>query len=141
MSLLKIRNRYRSIKSLNSILTALQMVTVVRMQRAKGKFAIAKDYLNGTEEVLAGRVKDIPLKKKVLVVITSNRGLCGTFNKAVVLAAVDFINSNPGLDFIFFGRKGVDILRRMPEYASRTLFSEFENIERTEFKKIRSVFR
>src|SRR3989344_3140201 len=95
MSLLKFRGRLRSIRSLNSILAALQVVTVVRMQKVKRKFAVSEEYLKPVKEVLAGRLAPQKLSKKVLIVISSNRGLCGGFNTQILAKAKSFLSNLP----------------------------------------------
>jgi F-type H+-transporting ATPase subunit gamma len=140
MSLLKLRSRHRAIKSLNGVLSALQMVTTVRLQRIKARYAIAQQYLTPAIPALAGRIPDLHLKKKILVVVSSNRGLCGTFNKAVAAEAAKFARQNPGTALAAMGRRGADILRRIPEFSKRIVFSDTESVEKLDFNRIQAVF-
>ena len=141
MSLLKSRNRFNAIKNLSSVLSALQMVSIVKLQRAKAKAGAIKDYLELPRQILEGRVKTRVLEKKVLLIITSNRGLCGSFNRQILNKAIDFSKSLPEMRFVVFGRKGVELLRLNPEYSGRTIFSEYESMARTEFKRISAILR
>jgi F-type H+-transporting ATPase subunit gamma len=112
MSLLKLRNRFKTVKSLNSIFTALQVVTVVRTQRVRERFFALERYLEPQRAVLRGRVKAKAARGKILVVVTSNRGLCGNFNKAAVGIATKFLKENPGTELVVLGRTGQDLFRR-----------------------------
>ena len=141
MSLLKSKNRFNAIKNLSSVLSALQMVSVVKLQRAKGKAGAIKDYLALPRQVLEGRVKPQALEKKVLLIITSNRGLCGAFNRQVVNKAIEFSKDYPEMRFEVFGRKGVELLRLNPFYSGRTILSEYESIDRIEFKRVRAILQ
>jgi F-type H+-transporting ATPase subunit gamma len=80
MPLLQIKNRFRAINSLSSILAALQVVTVVRLQKVKERITLAQEYAELIKQALAGRVVDQPLTEKKLIVLTASRGLCGDFN-------------------------------------------------------------
>lgn len=100
MSLLKLRSRFRAIKSLNSILTAMQVVTRVRFQRVKEKYAMAEIYLRPLRRVLYQRVEPREFSKKVMVVMTANRGLCGSFNPNILAKAEEFLKQVPGVKLV-----------------------------------------
>jgi|GEM_PF-5461144 F-type H+-transporting ATPase subunit gamma len=119
MSLLKLRSRLRTVKSLNSIFSALQVVTVVRTQRIREKYRAMERYLGPVVGVLRGRGQkgrktwDVGRSGgKVLIVITSNRGLCGNFNKVVVTEAEKFLQANPGTKVVALGKMGGQHLSR-----------------------------
>ena len=135
MSLLKFRGRLRSIRSLNSILAALQVVTVVRMQKVKRKFAVSEEYLKPVKEVLAGRLAPQKLSKKVLIVISSNRGLCGGFNTQILAKAKSFLTKEKGFSVVALGKRAANYFRE------QTVLSEFEVLERPTFSKIQALWR
>jgi F-type H+-transporting ATPase subunit gamma len=134
MSLLKSRARLRSIRSLNSILSALQVVTVVRMKRIRERFAVTEEYLKPVKDVLAGRVQPKKLDKKVLVVITGNRGLCGNFNSQVLGKAKAFLAKEEGFTVAALGKRAANYFR------DRLVLSEFEVLERPTFGKIKKLW-
>lgn len=153
MSLLKSRARLRSIRSLNSILSALQVVTVVRLKRIRERFAVTEEYLKPVKDVLFGRVQPKKLKKKVLVVITSNRGLCGNFNGQILLKAKNFLLTHPpspslkkrggGMLSVGGGEFSVVALgkRAANYFRDRVVLAEFEVLERPTFAKIQSLWQ
>lgn len=100
MPLLKLRNRYRSIRSLHSILSAMQVVTTVRLQRLKAKNQLVQRYLQAMQRVLVGRGGKETPSSKILVVLKASRGLCGNFNAVVQSRADAFVRENPGVTAI-----------------------------------------
>lgn len=140
MSLLKLKDRLKTIKSLDSILSALQVVTMVRMRRTKEKHAVAENYLHTAKEVLAGRIEPSSTNKKVMIVITSNRGLCGGFNAQVLAKAGDFAKQNPGISIVTLGKRGGEYFRRNAASRGKLLFSESEIVERPTFDKIALIW-
>ena len=57
-SLLQLRTRLKTIRSLNSIFSALEVVTVVRTRRVREPYQMMERYLQPLKEVLAGRVRE-----------------------------------------------------------------------------------
>jgi len=137
MSLLKYRSRLRSIKSLNLILSALQVVTVVRMKRVKEKYSAIQNYLDSAKDVLAGRLNSAACEKKLLIVITSNRGLCGMFNAQAIKKAASFLGDDKETSLVILGRRGMEYFRR----NRKILFSNSEIIERPTFRKSADIFK
>jgi len=128
-SLLQLRTRLRTIRNLNSIFEALEVVTVVRTKKVKEPFQGLERYLAPLREVLKGRVAEQKLADKVLVVITSNRGLCGGFNNQVIGKAREFLARNPGTKLVLLGRFGE---ARFRKHAVPVAFADHEIVEKTE---------
>lgn len=112
MSLTKQKTRLKSISNLHSILSAMQIVTMVRMQRIREKNVFLESYLNPIREILGGRVHKRETKKKKLVLISSSRGLCGSFNSELFKKVEDFIGKNKNLDCISIGKKSDNFFKR-----------------------------
>jgi F-type H+-transporting ATPase subunit gamma len=136
MSLLQLRTRLKTIRSLNSIFSALEVVTVVRTKRVREPYQMMERYLQPMREVLAGRVREAKTAQKVLVVITSNRGLCGSFNNLVTAKAREFLARNPDAALVFIGRFGAVRLGKM---SKKVLFSVPEIVEKTSFAKVEEL--
>ena len=132
MSLLQLRTRLKTIRSLNSIFSALEVVTVVRTKRVREPFQMMGRYLQPLREVLAGRVGEAATAQKVLVVITSNRGLCGSFNNLVTAKAREFLARNPEAALVFIGRFGAV---RLGKLNRKVLFSAPDIAEKTSFAR------
>jgi F-type H+-transporting ATPase subunit gamma len=127
-----IRIRISSVKSTRQITSAMKMVSAAKLRKAQDKIVQLRPYANKLHEILVnisyslldseeeniyGRVSDP--EKILLVVITSNRGLCGGFNSNViketrrVIIEQYYDQYNKGnLWFMAIGKKGFDFLRK-----------------------------
>jgi F-type H+-transporting ATPase subunit gamma len=122
-----IRKRIGSVKSTQQITKAMKMVSAAKLKRAQDAIVAARPYARKMQEVVqavAGRAgKDAhPLlssretKRVALLVITSDRGLCGGFNSNLLRAANRFLQEtreNVGEVALYVvGRKARDFFRR-----------------------------
>ncbi len=138
-SLKSIKKRISSTKSTRQITKAMKMVSAAKLRRAQEAVVAARPYSNKLQQVIASlaRREDHdahPLlaqrgKGKALVVlITSDRGLCGGFNGNLSKAVERHVRANPEgfeqLDLLLIGRKGNDYLKRRP---GMNIFKVYEN--------------
>ena len=127
-SLIDLRRRIRAVKSTQQITKAMKMIAASRLKRAQDRVISARPFAQRMLKVLNGLVARVeqdahPLLRippqgsgrPLLIVITADRGLCGSFNSNVIKAAGQFIlNETPGRDVALglIGRKGRDFFRR-----------------------------
>jgi F-type H+-transporting ATPase subunit gamma len=124
-SLKVLRRRIRSVTSTQQITKAMEMVAAAKLRRAQARALATRPYaikLTGMLENLAAvaRERELPLfaarevKTTALVVITSDRGLCGGYNTNLFRATEERLNAAaPGsLRLIVVGRKGRDYFKR-----------------------------
>jgi F-type H+-transporting ATPase subunit gamma len=127
-SLIDLRRRIRAVKSTQQITKAMKMIAASRLRRAQDRVITARPFAQRMLKVLNGLVSRVdqdahPLLRipgqgtgrPLLIVITADRGLCGSFNSNVIKAAGQFIlNEAPGRDIALglVGRKGRDFFRR-----------------------------
>lgn len=140
-----LRVRIDSVKSTQKITSAMKMVAAAKLRRAQEQAEAARPYSErmdrmlgslaeglptgaGGPELLAGNGKD---DVHLLVVMTSDRGLCGGFNSSIVRGALQIIrrllDDGKEVKVLCVGRKGRDILRR--DFRSLIL-DTFEEIGR-----------
>ncbi len=116
----EIKRRIRSASNTKQIISAMELVSVVKMQKAVTKNLASRDFSNlGTEllgEVCAGiNPSTHPLlvrrdgNRKLVVVITSDRGLCGALNTRIIKEAVAETEGSE-VDYIAIGKKCRDFL-------------------------------
>lgn len=129
-NLKEIRTRAQSVSSIMQITNAMKMVSAAKLKKAQDAIIQMRPYASKLMEILdnlSGNLgsdtesvfSQVREKSNVLlVVITSNKGLCGAFNsnvtkKAIELAEEKYHNSflNKKVDFITIGKKGYDQLR------------------------------
>jgi F-type H+-transporting ATPase subunit gamma len=127
-SLIDMRRRIRAVKSTQQITKAMKMVAASKLRRAQERVVQTRPFAREARRVLesiAGRVDQTvhPLLMRrpgtdkgatLLLVITSDRGLCGSFNTNIIKATGHFLASNPGrpVSLGLIGRKGRDMLGR-----------------------------
>ena len=129
-SLKEFRNRIVSVKSTQKITKALQMVAAAKLKRSQSAAEAARPYAERMAAVIANltaAVKggDAPKllagtgddQTHLVVVMTSERGLCGGFNTQIVRAARERIgqleNAGKTVKILCVGKKGRDQLRRV----------------------------
>jgi len=128
-SLIDLRRRIRAVKSTQQITKAMKMIAASRLKRAQERVVAARPFAQRMLQVLNGLVSRVdpvshpllrssghPEGRPLLIVITADRGLCGSFNSNVLKAAGQFITSErQGVHDIalgLIGRKGRDFFRR-----------------------------
>ncbi|GAB4440631.1 MAG: F0F1 ATP synthase subunit gamma [bacterium] len=128
-SLRDIRKRIQSVKSTQKITKAMKMVSAAKLRRAQDAILTARTYAEKLHDVigsLAARVetKTHPLlqdreekKKLLLLVFTSDRGLCGAFNSNLLKQVEAYVREKTadypnGIELFVVGRKGVEYLKK-----------------------------
>ncbi|MBI1931153.1 MAG: ATP synthase F1 subunit gamma [Ignavibacteriales bacterium] len=120
-----IKQRISGIKSTQQITKAMKMVAAARLRRAQENIINAKPYSRKMAEVLSHLLKSLgnnnPLfierevKSCAVVVVTSDRGLCGGFNMNAIRLTEDTLNNelkNLGnVDLYCVGKKGYDYFK------------------------------
>ena len=128
----QLRNRIKSIKSTQKLTKAMQMVSASKLKKIKDNLGSSDDYLKIIKEIitdlsLTDIVQDLsPLEQKffkndnetkshLLIVMTSERGLCGSFNSSIIKKVKNdiakHIASGEKFKIIVIGRKGYDLLQ------------------------------
>jgi len=130
-SLKEIRERRASVASTRQITSAMKMVSAAKLRKAQDAIVRFRPYAEKIQEILASvgdamkDDEDNPFAEQrekehiLLVLITSNRGLCGAFNSNAIKATVHRalkVYSNQmmarQIDFMVIGKKGADFLRK-----------------------------
>ena len=126
-NLKEIRNRISSIGSTMKITSAMKMVSAAKLKKAQDSITAMRPYANKLTELLqslsatldseagGAYAEQREVNKVLLVVITSNRGLCGGFNSSVIKKSINIINntySGKTVDVLTIGKKGNDLLSK-----------------------------
>lgn len=137
-SLKSIKKRINTVKSSRQITKAMKMVAAAKLRRAQENVLDARPYAKKLGAVLqklatSGGATGHPLlqregcNKALLIVITSDRGLCGSFNANICKAAERFTKEKSGdyeeLTVMTIGRKGNDYLKNRT-----TIRKNYQNI-------------
>ena len=126
-SLIDLRRRVRAVKNTQQITKAMKMVAASKLRRAQERITAARPYAQQMQRVLgsvASRVGSAahplltvresgPDSKTLVIVVSADKGLCGSFNTNIIKAASGFVLGSPqpcALGLV--GRKGRDFFRR-----------------------------
>jgi F-type H+-transporting ATPase subunit gamma len=148
-----IRIRITSVKSTRQITSAMKMVSAAKLRKAQDKIVRLRPYANKLHDLLvdlSNSLSDSEIEnvygrntkpeKILIVVITSNRGLCGAFNTNVIKEARRIISekypdqfSKGDLKILTIGKKGNDYFRKqnismLPDQNNLFLDLTFENV-------------
>ena len=141
---LDIRRRIRSVKNTAQITKAMQMVAASKMRKAQAAALAGRPYQEALDRVLGalhGKVDPLenplleerPVQRELIVVISTDKGLCGPLNTNLFRELTTVDSANPV--FITVGKKGVQYLAR----TRRELLADFPASEVPRFREIRPV--
>lgn len=126
-SLKEIRARIESTKNTQQITKAMKLVSAAKLRRAQHNIVNMRPYALGLKKVIADIAATqkvthplmepkAEIKKVLLVVMTSDRGLCGAFNTNILKFAEQYWRTNQSkyerLDFHFIGKRGLDFFAK-----------------------------
>jgi F-type H+-transporting ATPase subunit gamma len=133
----EVRNRIMSVQNTQQITKAMKMVSAAKLRRATDRIVQMRPYAVKLNEIMSNiasgasmaLAKDREVKKVLLVVVTSDRGLAGGFNSNIIKLAKQTIaekfsaQAKAGkLTILPVGRKAFDAFRRLP-YPVNTEFA------------------
>jgi F-type H+-transporting ATPase subunit gamma len=155
-SLLDIRRRIRAVKSTQQITKAMKMVAASKLRRAQERIQHGRPFAMQMRRVLSGLAARVdaaahPLLDErkaprangrvLLLVITADRGLCGSFNANVIKAAATFVTERPerqvALGLIgrrgrdYYAKRGFDVLIERINLFAKLFFGDAQEIART----------
>ena len=120
----EIRQRIGAVKNIKQITRAFQFVAASKLKRAQDATLASRPYAEKLDEVLADLaavldgddhplLADKPGGKRLIVLVTTDRGLAGPLNTNTIRFAAKEISEHPGdLTVVTVGRKGRDAMRR-----------------------------
>lgn len=135
MALKQIKNKIISTKKTGKVTKAMESVSAVKMRKSQERAFAGRPYIHSAMKILE-RLADTqeglshPLStkrqsgKNLLVIVTSDKGLAGSVNSAVLKQATEIFAREPETDVIAIGRKAVEFTRR----EKKVLLGEYTNI-------------
>jgi F-type H+-transporting ATPase subunit gamma len=155
-NLKEIRTRIASVKSTKQITSAMKMVAASKLRRAQDNILRLRPYANKLHSLLEhiAEVSDASddniyardtedLKNVLLIIVSSNKGLCGAFNSNVAKMAVAAAQNEygrllkkGGVDFMTIGKKAGDFLK-----AKKFTVAESENhvLDHLTFENVKKI--
>jgi F-type H+-transporting ATPase subunit gamma len=154
-SLKEIRDRRSSVTSTRQITSAMKMVSAAKLRRAQEAIQQFRPYVEKLQEILASVADSLrddrdnqyavqrDKENILLVLITSNKGLCGAFNSNVIKASIHRALTQYGdqmmarqVDFIAIGKKGHDFLRKKGYHV---IFNGSEILDDASYEKVSKI--
>ena len=135
-SLRDLRRRIRSVQNTQKITKAMELVAAARMRRAQERVLASRPYADEVTSIMAELMRRTPeykhpflevreVRNRVLILITTDRGLVGALNSNSTRLAMHQINASPvPVSVVTIGRKGRDLIRRL----RRNLVAEVSDI-------------
>lgn len=129
-NLKEVKNRISSVVSTQQITKAMKMVAAAKLKRAQDRITMMRPYsqklsailenVSGSgEEINSPYAKERPVKNILLILVTSDKGLCGAFNSTVTRKVTSLmegeyksIAESGNLHFMTIGKKSSDYLKR-----------------------------
>ena len=129
-NLKEIRTRIASVSSTKQITSAMKMVSAAKLRRAQDSIIRLRPYANKLQEILSNISRNVDISdeniytkqrqidKVLLVVISSNRGMCGAFNSNVIKKAISVAEEKyeqqfkaNNVSFITIGKKAYEYIK------------------------------
>ena len=119
-----IRKRIKSARNIQQITKAMKMVAAAKLRKAQERILMARTYANKIREVIFELIigieensyplliENTDVKKEAILLITSDKGLCGSFNSNLIKETMLKMKENNDINFIFVGKKGMDYFKR-----------------------------
>jgi F-type H+-transporting ATPase subunit gamma len=153
-SLIDLRRRIRAVKNTQQITKAMKMVAASKLRRAQQRIISARPYAQQMQRVLASVASRVdpsihplltsrerrPNSVTLVIIVTGDKGLCGSFNTNVIKGAASYIagSTEPcslglvgrkGRDF--FGRRGFSVLFEQIGIFQKLRFDDAQTVART----------
>ncbi|NOQ97928.1 MAG: ATP synthase F1 subunit gamma [Calditrichae bacterium] len=141
-TLREIRRRINSISSTQQITRAMKMVAAAKLRKAQEKIFAARPYAYKIDEMIRHLITQLesvenpllairPPQRITLVVVTSDRGLCGSFNSNIIKRTLLQINEHRDkeVSLICIGRKGYDFFRKRNYSIENHYINIFNQLE------------
>ncbi len=131
------------------ITQAMKMVSAAKLKKAQTTIVSMRPYTENLFNIITDILKSMPgytsslvgekihHPKRLLISVTSNRGLCGGFNSNIIKATKNYLHENKSLDIdlVTVGKKGNDVLSKTNKIVSDHS-SLFENLDYESTTKI-----
>lgn len=140
----EIRRRIKSVKNTAQITKAMQMVAASKMRRAQNAALAGRPMAEILNHVLVSVKEHVevdshpllavrPVKKELVILISTDKGLCGALNTNLFRELSQFDSART--EFVCAGRKGVQFVSR----SKRNLISDFQVPDNPAFKHVRPI--
>ncbi len=151
----EIRTRIATVKTTRQVTSAMKMVSAARLKKAQDAILQIRPYAEKLHQILGtlgsslenaeNSVFTLPRnpEKVLIIIVSSNRGLCGSFNSNITRKAIDLAKSKYAeqlskkkVEFLAIGKQGGRQLKHSRFNVSEIITDMFENLS---FEKVSTV--
>ena len=123
-TLKEIRVRINAVKNIQKITKAMKMVSAAKMKKAQDRVLATRPYANKLNELMEQLISLVDIsghpltnereiKKKVVVLVTSDKGLCGSFNSNIIKYTANYLETEGrDIPLVTIGKKGYDFFSK-----------------------------
>ncbi|HPI02820.1 MAG TPA: ATP synthase F1 subunit gamma [Candidatus Goldiibacteriota bacterium] len=131
-----IRKRIKSAQNIQQITKAMKMVSAAKLRKSQDRTMAARPYADKIAEVIgelmssdAGSrfplLKEHPeVKKEAVILVTADKGLCGSFNGNLAKEVMIMMKANPDMSMFYIGKKGFDLLKKFGKENEKFKFND-----------------
>lgn len=150
----EIRTRIRTVRNIEKITRAMKLVAAARLKKAQDRVQAARPYAERMQQMmatLAAVAQDVshpllevrPEQNVGVIVITSDRGLCGSYNSNLLRKAMEALRPRDpaSVKLVLMGRKGQAFFRRQPYEVISAMSVTTTDVAFSDVEPIVSVLR
>ncbi len=130
-NLYKLRRRIRSTRNVSQVTKAMQAVSAAKLGRVRQMLEESRPYRHWTRHILQELsrhsqairgshpllIHPAPVERALVIVISADRGLCGTYIQAVIHQATHCVGKGVAVDYLSVGKKGTSTLALLNEHV------------------------
>ncbi len=146
----ELKRRIRGVRNIKQITRAMEMVATTKLKRLQGRAAAARPFSDKIQEMV-GRLAGMPgmenasplmekreVRKTAIIMVTSDRGLCGAYNANIIRMTTRYIGANEGPDYRLhlFGLKGYLHVKRRPYTVGYRYEGSLDKITYSDVKEV-----
>lgn len=147
-NLKEVRIRISSVMSTQQITKAMKMVSAAKLRKATDRITQIRPYAQHLQGVMSNIISTLgddanitlgterEVKKVLIVVVTSDRGLCGAFNANIIKAAKGLLTekyadlaASGNVTVMCIGKKGFDALKKQSKRVNNTFLNLFSDLK------------
>lgn len=152
-TLKEIRIRFKAVKNIQKITKAMKMVSAAKMRKAQDRILSTRPYAHKLSELMGqlvalAHLSDHPLtqerevKKRLVVLVTADRGLCGAFNSNIIKFTVNHLKAiGKDTALVTIGKKGFDFFNKRHYNVIKNYPGLFQNLNIQESNEIVSYLK
>lgn len=142
-TLKEIKKRIVAVKSTQKITKAMKMIAATKLKKAQDRIIATRPYalkmsellthlVSASEEITNELMTEREVKKKLVVIVTSDRGMCGSFNSNIIKFAANYLDEiGRDTQIVTVGKKGNDYFTKRDYNVIKSYTHLFSNLELT----------